>query len=336
MADTPNDSLAAQDAIATPSRPHLLNIPPELFERIAKAAEPQDQLNLRLVCKEANEKVLHHIIALHFTERAFLLCSEDSLRTLLSIASHERFAKSMRKIVLCVDEVAADEPRSWRRPRGSEDQLLPDGPLTDEQRAQRSERYRQYEAQLQQQAQLRAKDVDLHLLTMAFLNFKLHGNVVQLQIADCDFVRNLPIREYDTILNTTGRRPWTLTKDDARPFTSIMEALALSEYPVNNLTLRATDWRVHLGDIAKSAMHLRYIRLALQHVRFLDLDCDFGGGGSGYGSKETVELINSALGLTHLTLRTKRRPTVDTASSACRSTETAFAIYSNFPCSTLR
>jgi hypothetical protein len=68
------------------SPPTLLSIAPELFGRIADVVDGKDLLNLRLVCRESNDKTMHTYVQKHFTTRAFLLSNEESLRCLVAIS----------------------------------------------------------------------------------------------------------------------------------------------------------------------------------------------------------------------------------------------------------
>lgn len=84
---------------------NILTIPPEVFELIATNAARADLLPLRLVSRETSQRVFRTYLKAHFTERAFLLSSEESLRTLLAISQNEVLARSLTRIDLSIEEV---------------------------------------------------------------------------------------------------------------------------------------------------------------------------------------------------------------------------------------
>lgn len=76
--------------IATHSSKHnILNVLPEVTERIAKVAEPKDLLNLRLVCKEADARIFRVYGRVYFAHWQLLLHSEERLAVVLEVAQSE-------------------------------------------------------------------------------------------------------------------------------------------------------------------------------------------------------------------------------------------------------
>lgn len=91
------------------SKHNILTIPLEIFEAVAERAEPEDLLNLRLVNREAAQKVKRTFIATHFTERMFLLTYEESLLTLLAIAKHPEYGRAIQTLLFSSDESPGPE-----------------------------------------------------------------------------------------------------------------------------------------------------------------------------------------------------------------------------------
>jgi hypothetical protein len=88
----------------------ITSLPVELVEHIAQdIAEIVDLQNLRLTCKDTERKVLKHFSERCFHERRFMISSK-SLDTLLYIAHHPTFQKSL-KVVKFGTEHAPDGER---------------------------------------------------------------------------------------------------------------------------------------------------------------------------------------------------------------------------------
>jgi hypothetical protein len=100
----PGGHVQAADTAIAPT-PTLLGLPPEMFELVARSAEPKDLLAMRLIDREARDKTQRTFEQVYFTYRAFLLSSEESLRTLFKISSHNIFGRTLREVSLCVEQI---------------------------------------------------------------------------------------------------------------------------------------------------------------------------------------------------------------------------------------
>lgn len=89
-------------AVGVHQSPSLLSIPLETFESIAAFVEPENLFSLRLVNRETEAKVHHTFVETHFTER---ISFDESLQTLLAIATHGEFSRTMRTVVLGTEEL---------------------------------------------------------------------------------------------------------------------------------------------------------------------------------------------------------------------------------------
>ena len=161
MADTSGESTPPTDALET-SAHNFLTVPPEIFELIVEEVDAQDLLPMRLVSKETSQRVFQRVLKVHFTERAFLLSSEASLRTLLAIAEHETFSRTLNRIDFCTEEVPAQE--HWY--------LLHEPPppevtkLQTRELALRTKQANERSMVVEQQKSFRSSNGDLHILTM--------------------------------------------------------------------------------------------------------------------------------------------------------------------------
>lgn len=103
------------------SEAHILRLQPELMEVVATHAPPEDLLALRLTCRDIHGKVQRTFAHIHFTEKAFLLTSERSMRALEDISRHAVFGKQMEKVILVAHTVPCgrlDEHRRASLPNG--------------------------------------------------------------------------------------------------------------------------------------------------------------------------------------------------------------------------
>jgi len=177
----------------------ILALPNELCERIAELSDPHDLLALRLICHEAETKILRTYVCLHFTERAFLLCDEDSLRTLLRIAEHPIYEKTMRKVMLCADELA-NPTETW--PGNEEFDPTTDG-RSDEQRTAHAYCFGR-------QCDFQQREADLHLLAAIFARFRQRDNhEIEVMVTDTWFLTNQrPARGDTSLQSLTGGRLW--------------------------------------------------------------------------------------------------------------------------------
>lgn len=144
---------------------NILTIPPELFDLVARFAQPCDLLALRLVCREASEKVHDVFRDVHFSTCAVLFSSEDSLRTLLSVARQELFfSRAVRKIIFCPNVVDDEADGS---------SYVPPPDIHECQKLAVAESDR-----------LILLGLDLELLVQVFATLAQRGKVVEVQIAN--------------------------------------------------------------------------------------------------------------------------------------------------------
>ena len=268
MADA-SAGTAAEDAIPEkPSSHNILTIPPEVFERIAEEADPEVLLALRLVSKETDERVFRTHLKTHFSERAFLLSSEDSLRTLLAISENETFARALDTVELCIDDIPSeDHPCHVNRTRA------PLHELTLRERIQRTQQDPMRKFICERQEQFRQRDGDLHLLTIIFSRFKLLDHDVEVKVVDKYEACECPNQQ--KTLEALSGQELIWTEDDQRPVTIVLEALALSGLRIDAFTTRFDNfgWPIHaLTDTPQRAM---YSTRVFQHLKKLHLNTEF-------------------------------------------------------------
>ncbi|KAK4901291.1 hypothetical protein LTR27_001849 [Elasticomyces elasticus] len=90
-----------------PSR--LCELPPELFELIAEEVDSEDLFALRSTCREIGHKVHRTFLNVHFSDRAFLLSSPESMQMLVDLSKHEVFGSAIKRINLHVQMISAKE-----------------------------------------------------------------------------------------------------------------------------------------------------------------------------------------------------------------------------------
>lgn len=78
----------------------LEDLPVEMIEAILNELPPEDVRNIRLVCKELEEKSLDYYTKFFFANRTVLLSSQYSVEDLHNISRHPRFGKSLRRVTL--------------------------------------------------------------------------------------------------------------------------------------------------------------------------------------------------------------------------------------------
>lgn len=291
---TPAGSMAAQQA--TPP-PKLLTIPNELFERIAEAADKEDLLNLRLVAREASARVMRTYTKVYFTERAFLLSSGESLRTLLEIASHATYGRSMRRVVLCIDAFES-------KPNGNK--VFRARHITPEEFDSLQQEW-EFKTQLAIQASFTDTRSDLGLLNMIFANFKMRDNVVEVQVKE-QFTEKRCAKGVQTLESLTGR---FLKGPDPRAmkraFMLVLDALTLSALPVERMTFRCEDYGVEIDDLGLYTNTHFYttITTVFQNLRQLDLHFVVESNATEEALNSFIDILTSAPHLEDLALRSR-------------------------------
>ena len=171
---------SGDDTTEQTSSKTLLTVPLEIFEHIAWLSDPQDLLALRLLSKETGDKVLRTFKKIHFTERAFLLSNEDSLRTLLEIAQQKGFGASLETVILCTDEVPRRNHHSLENPYSRPKDLE----LPVMERMARQAREQQWSFLLEQQEQFWEREVNLLLLTSLFANLRCLNHAIEVEVTN--------------------------------------------------------------------------------------------------------------------------------------------------------
>lgn len=246
----------------------LVTLPPEVFELIAQAAAPADLLTLRSLCREAASKVLKTYTRVHFTERAFLLSYEPSLRTLLAIAESETFSAGVRRLVLCVDEVDHLDAELWDS--GYHTTLGP--------RFESRTKQDRHEKALQTQKNLRKYDVDLLLLTMILARFRQSGAdlTVELTVSD-DVASEITVRGRPALEQLAHENISGGSDSNLRPVQVLLDALAASNVRPRALLLRGWGegglFAFSEVAFARSPKTLWNAHQVFQHLTFLFLQC---------------------------------------------------------------
>ena len=205
----------------------LTTIPLEVFERIAEHAEPQDLLPLRLASREIASRVYRTYVKAHFTERAFLLYSKDSLQTLLEIAESEDLAQYMTTLILCTDFLTAedmDDMDMFVEPYISQMPVA-------EARFLRQSRIKRWKVLFEEQSTFDAEGL-LAKLTLIFARFRQSGNAIGIKIttqyAEAFNADSHSAMYYKTIRAETGGPVWIRSDCERRSHEVIFEALNLS------------------------------------------------------------------------------------------------------------
>ena len=280
----------------------ILTLPLKIFEHIAELAQPEDLTALRLTCKEAAANSQRPFAKAFFTKRAFLLSDEESLRTLLTIAEHETFGRTMETVVICVDEVPSDDHTAMR--------LAAFGPQDDERESITKARLRtkqQWEDRrviLDQRKLMQGQKIDVWLLFEALTQFKKHGNVIKLQVMD-QGEAGIAARNAKTLEYLSGGRLWWMESNE-RLVDTVLRALVPSKLLVEHFTVSMDNcsWSIqHLtndvsiySDAIQAFGSLKYLRL-----RF-DVEQDAGPE----DAAKFVRLIESAQCLERLSLQALR------------------------------
>ncbi len=134
----------------------------------------KDLSALRLVCREASDKVFDIFLDVHFSTFTVLITQEESLRTLLAIAQYERFARAIRRLVFCTDIVAERPPEQCRLKMDPEIAALPRPSDKDIKRNQKQA--------VARQRRPRHCAVDLELLTEIFTALARVGGAFEVDV----------------------------------------------------------------------------------------------------------------------------------------------------------
>ena len=271
------------------SSQRLVTLPAETFERIAQLAHPQDLLQLRLTCRAAAEKAKRTFIQAYFTERAFLVSNEDSLRCLLAIAEDQILGHAMKKIILCVEEVPDPANDLYWYPRQREQVRHADAMM-------------KWRTAHEVQTRMRDQNVNLHLLTIIFARFRNLNNVVEVKLMD----------QGDTTVMARGTRSFELLTGqklqlpdtgDSRAVDTVLEALVLSGLPVETLSVRFDDWDWNRYWLVHTEITKAQSTNVFQNVKQLNMQPALEFEVREGATYQFVHLIASAPNLKSLTLQ---------------------------------
>lgn len=197
-----------------------------------------DLLSLRLVSRECSGKVHRTFKKVHFTEKAFLLANEESLRTLFAITQNEDFGKAIKSLVFCVDELPRFEDSAYAS-------FLHDPESTGEDTssalAERQIVGEDYVRLHRQQMDFKDHEYDLYLLTTICAQLRRNGNCPAIQIkSKWDMER--PAVGQQVLERLTGEE-LTCPDFDIRPNHTVLKALDLSGLNPTNLAISSVDCR---------------------------------------------------------------------------------------------
>ncbi|KAK5707273.1 hypothetical protein LTR17_020847 [Elasticomyces elasticus] len=123
------------------SSSRLCELPLELFELIAEEVDSEDLFALRSTCREIGHKVHRTFLDVHFSDKAFLLSSPESMQMLVDLSKHTIFGGAIKRINLHVQMISAKEHSRTLR----WDQRNGEMGLSREQRLELREGRRQYQ-----------------------------------------------------------------------------------------------------------------------------------------------------------------------------------------------
>lgn len=267
--DIPNMAESSTHAALTSAGgPGLIDLPAELTERIAQFCDPYDLIALRQANREIEAKVLRTFIKAHFTERAFLISYEPSLRTLNQVVKHPRFGKALKKLTFCFHEL----PQWDKSRRGcsllSSDEMRYPAEAANRARAQRRSEEETYDKLIEQQERFQEQHADYDLLTTIFARLKLLNSKMDIKLRSLGYFD-------DDKSATHGRALRVTTGEELIPgyenrSNRVIEALAQSALPVETLTVAYEEWKWFLLSFGSQTM-LEYSSRLLAGLKHLSL-----------------------------------------------------------------
>ena len=270
MASANDEPAMNQFAKQSSSAHNLLTIPPEITELIAEEVEIYDLLPLRLVSRETAQRVLRTFVKTHFTKRAFILGNEESLRTLLSIAEHEIFAPSLERIDLCIEEIPApDHPvqldGQQEAPETSESV---ESGISEKQE-------KEWKITVQKQTTVKEQNIDLHLLTMAFIRLRRWRNLKDVRVVDRELACETP-QGWDTLEQSTGQT-MVWREDNSRPVQYVLDALKMSLSQIESFIVEFDDFLWSFHTLVHSIQNFTNTDWVFRGVKRLHLEFDTAG-----------------------------------------------------------
>ena len=272
------------------SKHNVLTIPPELTEHIALLADPEDLLSLRLVNREASQRIEQVYIKAYFTECAFLLCYTESLATLLAIVEHDKYGASLERIVICVDQVSHPEQQCRLAPGAKKDR--------------RSKAHKAHVAAYAAQTFMQQDNIDIALLTLIFTRLRQHANVQEITITDIDTMYNHePLAwGYNTFREEIGDGYTEYNEDESRPVRLILDALVTAQLPVSKFEVNILDGEIPMSSIVATPRDFNNTRSVFRNLTVLSLQVRIDEAATTVHYKRLASAIGDATGLQELHL----------------------------------
>ncbi|KAK5174571.1 uncharacterized protein LTR77_001652 [Saxophila tyrrhenica] len=222
---------------------------------------------LRLTCREVNDNVLDTFAKTHFSTFAILVHHEDSLRTLLALARHERIARAVRRLVFCFETIVADDP--------DYDTCISNGPTEPSPPPGKQALRNQKQAEARQN-RLRKRNLDLQLLTQAFTAFAGAGKKLEVEVTPMDRgPMKPPYKPWGakTLWSACEQTPFALHDDDRELFRAIEQGRVIVDklnvwHGGFSNTLVELNWRHKL---------YKAIRFPFNNLKRLEIACAWEG-----------------------------------------------------------
>jgi hypothetical protein len=297
------DTSSGADAQRSASDSHnLLTIPPELLELIVEFVEPRDLLSLRRASRGISQGTSKRFLTHFFSQRAFLLNNEDSLRALLAIAEYDILARGLKTIDLCIEEVP-DPDFTTEDLRELSQPTCRARNLTDKQELKCVWHQREWHKLYEKQEDDREQNVYLHLLTIIFSRIRRRDHSIEIRIVDqfeaCEVPLGMKNLEWlcDEVLCPM--------EDRFRPVPMVLEAIALSGMPLQSFVLRYCSWDFLLETLARTPQFVINTRDAFRQLRKLHLMSDHEGPTLKREMRLTFDVIASASLVEDLSLQVR-------------------------------
>lgn len=278
---------------------NILTIPLELFERIAQVAEPEDLLNLRLVSREARDNVKRTFIERHFTRRMFLLCCEESLKTLLAIAEHPEFGRTMRTVMLCNEEVPGPEHVMIREGDYPRVEIEAKHPM--DARILACLQDREWHRLREEQEEFFARDGDIEVLTSIFSAFRLNGNTPAVDLIGL-ISSDMSARGARTLELLSGRELFW-GEDKTRPLYGPLCAVSKAAFPLTELSIGYGNFHWSFYQLVRDSKTKAAADSIFPSLRKLRIRSDHADHVTGVKIAEVVALLGGCTQLEELCFR---------------------------------
>lgn len=254
----------------------LTNLPTELVEQVAENLRGAESLQLRLVCRDLDSKLLHTIIGRSFTELTLMLSNLQSLRRVLNISRHPLYKQKVKRLVVLIDEYV--QYKVGDRDRRAHELPASETPAHERnQRALRRNQRQIYADLLKDQQTVRTAELDVSMLTEIMTNVFSGGQSIGLTVTESDS-GNIIFRDSEDIfkmfLEVYGDYPRQRSSwDHDRPTQVILRAIRQSGLRVNELLFKTWEWAVPFryfspdgpfAEMQSNWVGLRSLELSLQ------------------------------------------------------------------------